>query len=87
MSGPDFQALGLFYPHRREVKGVLQPRTWGNGPFLEVCDLLHTQKDELFRNNHMGLTIYTKGTLKLVQVGTLMLDVRAKVEKPVFRPK
>ena len=87
MSEPNFRALGLFYPHRREVKGVLQPRTWGNGPFLEVCDLLHTQKVELSLNKHMGLTIYTKLNLLLVLYVDYPADERAKVEIPAFRMK
>ena len=32
---------------------------WGGG----VCDLVHTQKDELSQSKHMGLTIYTKGNI------------------------
>ena len=46
---------------------MMQSRTWKNGPFggEGVCDLVHTQKDELSQSKHMGLTIYTKGNKKL----------------------
>ena len=31
--GPDFGVLGMCSPHWKVVKGVIQPRTWENGPF------------------------------------------------------
>jgi hypothetical protein len=33
ISGPDFGALGMCSSHWKVVKGVIQPRTWENGPF------------------------------------------------------
>ena len=36
----------------------MKPRTWENGPFEGVCDLVHTQKDELSQSKHMGHTIW-----------------------------
>ena len=42
--GPGFGALGMFSSHWKVVKGVMQPRIWGNGPFGGVYDLIHTQK-------------------------------------------
>lgn len=83
----DFGALGICTPHWKEVKGVIQPRTWENGPFGGVCDLVHTQKDELSQSKHMGLTIYTKGNIILVSYERDHADVGAKVEKPVLGPK
>ena len=50
---------------------MIQPRTWENDPFGGggVCDLVHTQRDELFQSKHMGLTIYTKGNINLASYG------------------
>ena len=56
--GPDFGTLGMCFSHLKVVKGVMQPRTWENGPFREVCDLVHTQKDELSQSKQMGLRPY-----------------------------
>ena len=69
------------------VKGVMQPRTWENGPFEGVCDLVHTRKYELSQSKHMGLTIYTKGTINLASYGQDHDDVGAKGENPVLGPK
>ena len=33
MPGQDFGALGVCSSHWKVVKGVIQPRTWENGPF------------------------------------------------------
>ena len=46
-----------------------------NDPFWGVCDLLHTQKDELSQSKHMGMTIYTKGNINLVSYGQDHSDV------------
>ena len=35
ISGPDFGARGMCFPHWKVVKGVMQLRTWENGPFGE----------------------------------------------------
>ncbi|OEU11808.1 hypothetical protein FRACYDRAFT_244932 [Fragilariopsis cylindrus CCMP1102] len=35
ISGPDFGALGMCSSHWKVVKGVMQPRTYENGPFGE----------------------------------------------------
>ena len=68
-------------------KGVMQPRTWENGSFGGVCDLIHAQKDELSQSKHMGLTIYSKGNINLASYGQDHADVGAKGEKPVLGPK
>ena len=52
-----------------------------------VCDLVHAQKDELSQSTHIGLTIYTKGNLKLASYGQDHADVGTKGEKPVLGPK
>ena len=44
----------------------------------EVCDLVHTQKDEFSQSKHMGLTIYTKGNINLASYGQDHADVGAK---------
>lgn len=85
--GPDFGALGMCSSHWKVVKGVMQPRTWENGPFGGVCDLVHTQKDELSQSKHMGLTIYTKGNINLASYGQDHADVGARGGKPVLGPK
>ena len=51
--------------HWKVVKGVMQPRTWEIGPFVGVCDLVNTQRDELSQSKHMGSTIYTNGNINL----------------------
>ena len=84
---PDFGALGMRSSHWKVVKGVIQPRTWGNGPFGGVCDLVHTQKDELSQSKGVGLTIYTKGNINLANIGQDHADVGAKWKKPVLGPK
>jgi hypothetical protein len=66
---------------------VTQPRTWENGPFGGVCDLVHTQKDGLSQSKQMGLTIYTKGNIILASYGRDHAGVGAKGGKPVFGPK
>ena len=76
--GPDFGALGMCSSHWKVVKGVIQPRTWENDPFGGVCDLVHTQKDELSQSKHMGLTIYTKGNINLASYGQDHADVCTK---------
>ena len=45
-----------------------------------VCDLVHTQKDELSQSKHMGFTIYTKckGNINLASYGQDHADVGAK---------
>ena len=50
-----------------------QPRTWKNSQFGvgKVCDLVHTQKDELSQSKHTGLTIYTKVNINLVSYGVI----------------
>ena len=55
--GPDFGVLGMCSSHWKVVKGVMQPRTWENGQVGGVCDLVHTQKDELSQSKNMGLGI------------------------------
>ena len=77
----------MFSSHWKVVKGVMQPRIWGNGPFGGVYDLIHTQKDELFQSKHMELTIYTKENINLASCGQDHADVGAKGEKPVLGPK
>ena len=67
--GPDFGALGMCSSHLKVVKGVMQPRTWENGPFWGVCDLIRTQRNELSQSKHMRLTIYTKGNIKWASYG------------------
>ena len=37
ISGRDFGVLGMSSSHLKVVKGVIQPRTWENGPFGGVC--------------------------------------------------
>ena len=71
-------------PHWKVVKGVTQPRTYENGPFSGVCDLVHTQKDELSQSKHMVMTIYTKGNINLANIGQDHADVGAKWGKPVL---
>ena len=85
--GQDFGALGMCSSHFKVVKGVMQPRTWENGPFWGVCDLVHTQKNELSQSKHMGLTIYTKGNINLASYGQDHTDVGAKGRKSVLGPK
>ena len=85
--GLDFGALGMCSSHWKVVKGVIQPRTWENGPFGGVCDLVHTQKDELSQSKHMGLTIYTKENINLASYGQDHADVGARGGKPVLGPK
>ena len=80
-------ALGMYSSHLKVVKGVMQPRTWENGPFRGVCDLVHTQEDELSQSKHTGLTIYTKGNINLASCGQDHADVGAKGEKPVLGHK
>ena len=63
----------------------MQPKTWENDPFGGVCDLVHTQKDELSQSKHMGLTIYTKGKLNWASYG--QDHVGAKGGEPVLGPK
>ena len=46
--------------------------------FREVCDLVHTQKDELSQSKHMGLTIDTKENINLASFGQDHADVGAK---------
>ena len=87
MPGPNFGALGMCSSHWKVVKGVIQPRTWENGPLGGVCDLVHAQKDELSQNKHMGLTIYTKENIILASYGQDHADVGAKGGKPVLGPK
>ena len=52
-----------------------------------VCDLVHTQKDELSQSKQMGLTIYTKRNINLASYGQDHADVGAKRGKPVLEPK
>ena len=85
--GPDFGVLGVCSSHWKVVKGVMQPRTWENGPFGGLRDLVHTQKDELSQGKHMGLTMYTKGNINLASFGQNHADVGAKRRKPVLGPK
>ena len=73
--------------HWKVVKGVIQPRTWENGPFGGVWELEHTQKDELSQSKHMGLTIYTKGNINLASYVQDHTDVGAKGRKSVSGPK
>ena len=73
--------------HLKVVKDVMQPRSWENGIFGEVCDLVHTQIDELSQSKHMGLTIYTKGNINLASYGQDHTDVGAKGRKSVSGPK
>ena len=82
-----FWALGMCSSHWKVVKGVIQPRTWENDPFEGVCDLVHTQKDELSQSKHMRLTIYTKGNINLASYGQDHANVGAKGGKPVLGPK
>ena len=69
--GPDVGAFDMCSSH------------WKGG----VCDLVHTQKDELSQSKHMGLTIYTKGNINLASYGQDHADVGAKGGKPVLGPK
>ena len=85
--GPDFGALGICSPHWKVVKGVMQPRTWENGPFGGVCDLVHTQKDEFSQSKHIRMTIYIKGNINLASYGKDQANVGAKGEKPVLGHK
>ena len=43
-----------------------------------VCDLVHTQKDDLSQSKQMGLTIYTNGNNNLLSCGQDHADVGAK---------
>ena len=43
-----------------------------------VCDLVHTQKDELSQSKHMGLTMYTKVNKNLASYGQDHADAGAK---------
>jgi hypothetical protein len=52
-----------------------------------VCDLVHTQKDELSQNKHMGLTIYIRENINLASFGQDHADVGTKGETPVLGPK
>ena len=85
--GPDFGALGMCTSHWKVVKGVIQPRTWENGPFGEGCDLVHAQKDKLSQSKHIGLIINTKGNINLASYGQDHADVAVKGEKLVLGPK
>jgi hypothetical protein len=85
--GPDFGALGMYSSYWKVLKGVIQPRTWENGPFGGVWELEHTKKDELSQSKHMGLTIYTKGNINLESYGQDHADVGAKGENPALGPK
>ena len=69
ISGPDFGVLGICSSHWKVVNGVMQPRTWETGPFEGVCNLVHTQKDEVPQSKHIVLTIYTKGSINLASYG------------------
>ena len=76
--------------HWKVVKDVMQPSTWETDPFGGgggVCDLVHTQKDELSQSKRMGLTIYTKGNINLASYGQDHADMGAKGRKPVLGPK
>jgi hypothetical protein len=84
ISGPNFGAQGMCSSHWKVVKGVIQPRTRGNGPFGGVCDLVHTQRDGLSQSKHMGLTIYTNGNINSASYGQDHADVGAKGGKPCF---
>ena len=75
---PNVGALGLCSSHLKVVKGVMQPRTGEIGPFGRVCDLVHTQRDELSQSKQMGLTIYTKGNINLASYGQDHADVGPK---------
>ena len=66
---------------------MIQPRTWENGSFGGVCDLIHAQNDELSQSKHMGLIIYTKENINLASYGQDYADVGAKGGKPVLGPK
>ena len=88
--GPDFGALGMCSSHLKVVKGVMQPRTWENGPLGGgggECDLVHTQMDKICQSKHMGLIIYTKGNINLASYGQDHAKVGAKGGKPVLGPK
>ena len=61
--------------HWKVVKGVMQPRTQ---KFEGVCDLVHTQKDELF---------HTKGNINLASCGQDHADVGAIGGNPVLGPR
>ena len=87
MPGPDSEALGMCSSHWKVVEGVMQPRTWENDPFRGVCDLVHTQKEELSQSKHIKMTIYTKGDINLASYGQDHADMGAKGRKPVLRPK
>jgi hypothetical protein len=52
-----------------------------------INDILHSQKDELSMNNHMGVTRYTKGNLCLLLCVDDPAGMHAKVEKTVLGPK
>jgi hypothetical protein len=45
-----------------------------------INDILHSQKDELSLNKHMGVIIYTKGNIILVSYEHNRADMGAKVE-------
>jgi hypothetical protein len=87
MPGPDFEALGMCSSHWKVVEGVMQPRTWENDPFGGgggVCDLVHTQKEELSQSKQIKLTIYTKGDINLASYGQDHADMGAKGRKTGF---
>ena len=71
--GPDFGALGMLSSHWKVVKGVMQPRTWENGPFWGVCDLEHTEKGKFSQSKQMELTIYIKGIQTWQAMGRTIL--------------
>ena len=59
----------------------------GKLPIWGVCDLVHTQKDELSQSKHMGLIIYTRENINLASYGQDHADVGAKGGKPVLGHK
>ena len=73
--------------HWKVVKGVMQPRTWEIGPFVGVCDLVNTQRDELSQSKHMGSTIYTNGNINLASYEQDHADMGVIGGKPYWGPK
>ena len=59
----------------------------GKWPIWGVCDLVHTQKDELSQSKHMDLTIYNKEKINLASYGQDHADMGAKGGKPILGPK